>query len=143
MIISRDVVVDLLPSYFAGDLSADSRALVDEWLRADPEFAAMADRFRRLLRQGAAASPGTAAAPTQADTLSRARAAAQRRGELRGLAVAYAVATIVLVAVALAGYRSDRAYVIAAAFGATAAACGAGLYAAGKRPDWFAASRFF
>jgi ferric-dicitrate binding protein FerR (iron transport regulator) len=142
MTISRDVVFDLLPSYFAGELSADSRALVDEWLRADPEFAAMADRFRRLLRQAPATPPGPAAAPTEADTLSRARAAAQRRGEFRGLTVAYAVATVVLVAVALARYRSDRAYVIAAAFGATAAVCGAGWFAAGKRPEWFAGPRW-
>ena len=41
MRITRDVVTDLLPLYASGEASADSRALVDEYLRSDPEFAAM------------------------------------------------------------------------------------------------------
>ena len=36
--ITRDVVNDLWPLYESGDASRDTRALVDEFLAADPEF---------------------------------------------------------------------------------------------------------
>jgi anti-sigma factor RsiW len=39
MNISRDVVKDLIPVYLAGDASADTRALVESYLKTDPEFA--------------------------------------------------------------------------------------------------------
>ena len=39
MNVTRDVIYDLLPGYFAGDLSPDTRVLVDEFLAQDPEFA--------------------------------------------------------------------------------------------------------
>ena len=48
MKITRDVVYDLLPGYFAGEVSADTRALIDEFLVPDPEFARMTSRFKRL-----------------------------------------------------------------------------------------------
>jgi anti-sigma factor RsiW len=37
--ISRDVVKDLIPVYLAGDASADTQALVESYLRTDPELA--------------------------------------------------------------------------------------------------------
>lgn len=39
MKITRNVVLDLLPLYHAGEASADTRELVDEFFRQDPEFA--------------------------------------------------------------------------------------------------------
>jgi hypothetical protein len=39
MNVTREVIHDLWPVYAAGDASADSRALVDEFLRQDPELA--------------------------------------------------------------------------------------------------------
>ena len=39
MTISRDVVKDLLPVYLAGDASADTRALVESYLKTDPDLA--------------------------------------------------------------------------------------------------------
>ena len=44
--VTRDVVHDLWPLYVSDDVSADTRALVDEFLAQDPEFA-------RDLRSGA------------------------------------------------------------------------------------------
>jgi hypothetical protein len=42
MKVTRDVVNDLMPLYVAGEVSADSRALVEDYLRAHPdEFAAV------------------------------------------------------------------------------------------------------
>lgn len=39
MNVTRNVVSDLLPAYFSGEASADTRALVDEYFENDPEFA--------------------------------------------------------------------------------------------------------
>ena len=40
MKITRDVINDLLPVYLAGDASADTRALLEDYLRSDPALAA-------------------------------------------------------------------------------------------------------
>jgi hypothetical protein len=42
MNITRDVILDLLPLYVAKEASADTSALVEEYLRTDPELAEMA-----------------------------------------------------------------------------------------------------
>jgi hypothetical protein len=42
MNITREVITDLLPAYLADAASADTRALVEEFFRQDPEFARMA-----------------------------------------------------------------------------------------------------
>jgi hypothetical protein len=39
MRITRDIVTDLLPVYFSGEASQDTRDLVDGFLKEDPEFA--------------------------------------------------------------------------------------------------------
>jgi hypothetical protein len=39
MKITRDIVTDLWPLYQSGEASADTRALIEEYLREDPEFA--------------------------------------------------------------------------------------------------------
>ena len=56
MKITRDVIYDLLPAYFAGDVSTDSRALIDEFMATDPEFARMTTRFHRLFEERASGS---------------------------------------------------------------------------------------
>ena len=54
MEITRDVILDLLPLYVADEASQDTRALVEKYLAADPELAAIADRFRNVeLHNGA------------------------------------------------------------------------------------------
>jgi len=40
MNITRDVIKDLIPVYLAGDVSADTRTLVESYLKSDPELAA-------------------------------------------------------------------------------------------------------
>lgn len=39
MHVTRDVILDLLPLYAAGEVSADTRTLVDAFLASDPELA--------------------------------------------------------------------------------------------------------
>lgn len=142
MTVTRDVVIDLLPGYFAGDLSADSRGLVDAHLATDPEFARMAERFGRLLDR--AAPPAAEAARQQTETLARARRAQQRRGEFRGLAIGYGMAALLLLGGGL--WRlvdADRAYVIGATFGAVALLCIGGWLLAERRPEWFANEKYW
>jgi hypothetical protein len=42
MEITRNVIEDLLPLYLANEASADTRTLVDEYLKTDPELAGIA-----------------------------------------------------------------------------------------------------
>jgi hypothetical protein len=42
MRVTRDVILDLLPLYLAEEASADTKALVREYLEADPELAGIA-----------------------------------------------------------------------------------------------------
>jgi len=51
MTVTRDVIYDLLPTYFAGDASDDTRRLIDEFFATDPEFGRMAQRFRALMAE--------------------------------------------------------------------------------------------
>lgn len=48
MNLTRDAVKDLLPVYLAGEASADTKALVEEYLKSDREMASEAERARRL-----------------------------------------------------------------------------------------------
>ena len=44
MKVTRDVILDLLPMYLADEASEDTRALVREYLEADPELAGIAEK---------------------------------------------------------------------------------------------------
>jgi anti-sigma factor RsiW len=60
MKVTREVIKDLLAVYLAGDASGDSRAVVEEWLRSDPELAAQVAEARRIDFPVVAAPPPTA-----------------------------------------------------------------------------------
>ncbi|MFN8092945.1 MAG: hypothetical protein U0599_12100 [Vicinamibacteria bacterium] len=59
MKITREIVMDLLPLYAAGEASADTRAAVEEWLRDDPSLARLVESMRR----GTADEPRAPAVP--------------------------------------------------------------------------------
>jgi anti-sigma factor RsiW len=59
MNVTRDVVKDLLTVYLAGEASTDTRQLVEEYLRSDPELARDVEAVR-------AGHPGLPAAPALA-----------------------------------------------------------------------------
>jgi ferric-dicitrate binding protein FerR (iron transport regulator) len=98
MKITRDVIYDLLPAYFAGEVSADTRALIDEFLATDPEFARMTERFRRLFEERGLDAGDVAA---ERDRLERARSRAERRQISAAFAVAYSLAALFPLAVDL------------------------------------------
>lgn len=47
MEITRNVILDLLPLYLDDEVSADTRALVEEYLETDPELATMAQHLAK------------------------------------------------------------------------------------------------
>lgn len=83
MNVTRDVVKDLLTVYLAGEASADTRALVDEWLRSDPELAAQTDRARRSDLPSVDAPP----ASVEKRALERTRRFLTGRGMVLGAAI--------------------------------------------------------
>lgn len=96
MNITRDIINDLLPAYFSGDATADTRRAVDEYFRLDPAFEGEARRAAAALEH--LGLPGTAPASTSAEkaTLQRAKRALRTQKVL--LAVA---STLTLNAVSL------------------------------------------
>ncbi len=90
MDITRNVIIDLLPAYLSGDASPDTRALVEGFLRGDPELQRSLDEQRRALSLPAA--PLSHA--DEADALERTRRALRRRSWLLGFALAFTVAPL-------------------------------------------------
>jgi hypothetical protein len=83
MNITRDVVKDLLAMYEAGEASSDTRAIVEDWLRRDPELARDARHASEVTLP--ATPPLAAAAEKQA--LDRTKQQLRRRFVLLGTAV--------------------------------------------------------
>jgi anti-sigma factor RsiW len=72
MNITRDVVTDLWPLYESGEASADTRRLVEEFLKGDPELA------RRLREDESAKLLAAVPAPPSPDQETRALSAARK-----------------------------------------------------------------
>jgi anti-sigma factor RsiW len=92
MNITRDVVADLLPAYLAGEASADTRSLVDEFARQDAEFARTLEAQRRELAAGAGAlrEPAAGLSPDhELRTLARTRSMAERLRWLMAVALMF------------------------------------------------------
>jgi len=87
MTVTRDVIYDLLPLYFAGQVSEDTKTLVAEFFKADPEFGRMAERFASLLKDERSSinRDGSIRA------LDRTRRFVRYRNQLIGFAVAYSM----------------------------------------------------
>jgi hypothetical protein len=61
MSVTREVITDLLPVYFGGEASEDTRRLIEDYFRQDPEFeriARSAARPLERLRRAPTAAPG-------------------------------------------------------------------------------------
>jgi hypothetical protein len=133
MKITRDVIYDLLPAYFADEVSADTRAVIDEFLTTDPEFARMTTRFRRLFdERGAVDTSDVAAERTR---LERARSRAEFRQISAAFAVAYTLAALFPLAMDLLrgqGFQA-KSLVISIVFAAVAFASTIGWLTA-RRP---------
>jgi len=84
MKITRDVIHDLLPAYLAGEASADSVALVDQFLLDDPELA----REVAPLRANPLPATSVELRPDrEKETLNMTKRLLRSRGILMGLAI--------------------------------------------------------
>jgi len=97
MSVTRSVVVDLLPLYLSGEASADTRALVESYLRGDPAFAAeMRERAERGAALLAGAGQADEAPPPDHEkaTLERVRRFNRHRTWWLGFGLAYTLAPL-------------------------------------------------
>src|SRR5206468_8937081 len=85
MTVTRDVILDLLPLYFAGEVSADTKSLVENFLKSDPDFARMSSRFDVLLQKRGTPSGDEA---TERRAFQRTRMLVRYRNRTIGLAAA-------------------------------------------------------
>jgi len=140
MKVTRDVVYDLLPTYFAGEASEDTRALLEEFFASDPEFGRMAERFRSLMTERPRVGGEAAETARAKIVFDRAR----MRFRLRlgavvwalGAAFGLAMAAIRSISGDLGGFRHPGV-VIAAVFAPMAVAMWLMSYS--RRPEeWYA-----
>jgi hypothetical protein len=74
MNVTRDVIYDLLPAYFAGDVSADTRKLIEDFFATDPEFGRMAARFQTIAERARQSDAVSIEAERERRSFSRVRA---------------------------------------------------------------------
>ena len=67
MNVTREVVTDLLPIYFSGEASGDTKVLVEDYFRQDPDFERIARSVATPLETLRAAAP-IAASPEKEET---------------------------------------------------------------------------
>jgi predicted anti-sigma-YlaC factor YlaD len=79
MNITRDVITDLLPAYLSGEASPDTQALVDEFLRGDPEFASIVQAARRGPSEPVLAGQRAMAPDQEREAVRRTRAVIRRQ----------------------------------------------------------------
>ena len=91
---TRDIITDLLPLYFSGEASADTRALVEEYFVQDPEFERMARRMAESLK-------ALQIAPTDDDEELEKRTLLRTRSELRTKNISLGVVVTALLAIVL------------------------------------------
>jgi hypothetical protein len=87
MNITQEVVTDLLPVYFSGEASRDTKSLVEEYFRENPDFARMARSAGTPLEMLLASPPVTAAAEMEKRDLENVRCGLNRRKWLFGLSL--------------------------------------------------------
>ena len=133
MTVTRNVIYDLLPAYFAGEVSADTRTLVDEFLETDPELRRMADRFRERLQERGGIDLSDAGSDRERIVFQRAKA----RFKLRQATLAWVFGAAVGIGMAfLTGLRGplgllNPGMIIGLVFGVMAAL----TWMASTRPD--------
>jgi anti-sigma factor RsiW len=128
MKVTRDVIYDLLPAYFAGDVSDDTRALVEEYFESDPEFGRMAARFKTLVGERQRKPSGEAdEIEREREAFQAARDAAELPQRTRAAALVWGFASLFSLGIALLTWSERLAYrnpgiILGLLFGAMAVA---------------------
>jgi anti-sigma factor RsiW len=81
---TRDVILDLMPLYLAGEASADTQSLVNEYLERDPDLAQLARQWRARL-------PGPPPAPVHPEAQALAYLEAKRQIQIKTIGLAAAI----------------------------------------------------
>jgi hypothetical protein len=87
MNITQEVVTDLLPIYFSGEASRETKSLVEEYFRDNPEFEQMARSAGTPLETLRSAPPVTAPAEKEKRDMENVRCGLDRRKWLFGLSL--------------------------------------------------------
>jgi anti-sigma factor RsiW len=87
MTITQDVITDLLPAYLSGEASADTLALVNEFQREHPQFAAIVQAARRGLGEPLAADQRAIAPDLEREVVRRTRAVISRQRLMLAFAI--------------------------------------------------------
>ncbi len=96
MKVTRDVMNDLLPVYFSGEASADTRTLVEEYFRENPEFEQMARGSARSLEMLQTAVAVAPEAKKEKRDLQKVHKAMWRRKLVFGMALFFTLAPLAL-----------------------------------------------
>lgn len=94
MEVTRNVILDLLPLYLAGEASAETEALVKEHLENDPDLAQLARQWQERL-------PEPPPAPVQHDAQALAYLEAKRMMTIK--TIGWAAAIVIVGSIALVG----------------------------------------
>jgi len=111
MKVTRDVIYDLLPAYFAGEVSQDTRALVEAYFETDPEFARMATRFQTLIADRHRDAAGAEAAARERETFVCARRAAELPQKTRAAALMWGFASLIAFGMAMFTWNDRMGWV--------------------------------
>lgn len=89
MEVTRDVVLDLLPLYFADEASAETRALIEEHLERDADLARLAKQWQERL-------PSPPPPPVNTEAQAEAYYRAQRQITIRTIGIVCCITGFVL-----------------------------------------------
>lgn len=94
MEVTREVILDLLPLYFADEASEETKALVEEHLKSDPDLARLAKQWKDRL-------PAPPPAPVDTEAQAQAYYRAQRMITARTITIASLITAGALALMAL------------------------------------------
>lgn len=97
MNVTRDVMTDLLPVYFSGEASEDTKQLVESYFRENPDFERIARRAAMPLEQLRGAAPVRAEAEREKCDFEWARKELLRRRVVFGVALLFTFAPLMTV----------------------------------------------
>jgi hypothetical protein len=90
--LSRNIIIDLLPAYLSGEASAETRALVEAYMKEDSEFAQLIKTESKVIFPRTA--PGSLPQEAELATLKKTRHRLNRRAWHLGLAIFFTLLSI-------------------------------------------------
>jgi hypothetical protein len=88
MNVTKNIINDLIPLYAANECSADTRALVNEYLQQNPQ---QAEELRRIMRTPFPGATPSAAVLDEVSAFREARRRLRRRSWLMGFAIFFSL----------------------------------------------------